>query len=143
MTLNLTQLVLDSIAILREPTDETDFGCAKFWHAPTRVRATTVMKIGKARSLVPVPGTSLAIATPRRAMLAVMCPMNRPNSESHRGWHGYFGFCQTPHVLTNLEAKIRPSARMRGSPAKVRLLRNDDMCGCRAMFCCSSSYSAG
>ena len=27
------------------------------------------------------------------------------------GWHGYFGFCQTPHVLTNLEAWIRRRLR--------------------------------
>jgi RNA-directed DNA polymerase len=27
------------------------------------------------------------------------------------GWHGYFGFCQTPRVLTNLEAWIRRRLR--------------------------------
>ena len=27
------------------------------------------------------------------------------------GWRGYFGFCQTPHVLTNLEAWIRRRLR--------------------------------
>ena len=26
------------------------------------------------------------------------------------GWSSYFGFCQTPRVLMNLEAWIRPSA---------------------------------
>ena len=29
-----------------------------------------------------------------------------------RGWRGYFGFCQTPRVLTNLEAWIRRRLRM-------------------------------
>ena len=29
-----------------------------------------------------------------------------------RGWKGYFGFCQTPVVLTNLEAWIRRRLRM-------------------------------
>ncbi|WP_352780636.1 group II intron maturase-specific domain-containing protein [Mesorhizobium sp. M0571] len=28
------------------------------------------------------------------------------------GWRGYFGFCQTPRVLTNLEAWIRRRLRM-------------------------------
>jgi len=28
-----------------------------------------------------------------------------------RGWRGYFGFCQTPRVLTNLEAWIRRRLR--------------------------------
>ncbi|WP_275190903.1 group II intron maturase-specific domain-containing protein [Bradyrhizobium sp. CSA112] len=28
------------------------------------------------------------------------------------GWLGYFGFCQTPRVLTNLEAWIRRRLRM-------------------------------
>ncbi len=28
------------------------------------------------------------------------------------GWRGYFGFCQTPRVLTNLEARIRRRLRM-------------------------------
>ena len=27
------------------------------------------------------------------------------------GWRGYFGFCQTPRVLTNLEAWIRRRLR--------------------------------
>jgi hypothetical protein len=27
------------------------------------------------------------------------------------GWRGYFGFCQTPRVLTNLEAWIRRRIR--------------------------------
>ena len=30
------------------------------------------------------------------------------------GWRGYFGFCQTPRVLTNLEAWIR--RRLRSYP---------------------------
>ena len=28
------------------------------------------------------------------------------------GWRGYFGFCQTPRVLTNLEAWIRRRLRL-------------------------------
>ena len=28
------------------------------------------------------------------------------------GWRGYFGFCQTPRVLTNLDARIRRRLRM-------------------------------
>ncbi len=28
------------------------------------------------------------------------------------GWRGYFGFCQTPRVLTKLEARIRRRLRM-------------------------------
>ncbi len=28
------------------------------------------------------------------------------------GWRGYFGFCQTPRVLTHLEARIRRRLRM-------------------------------
>jgi hypothetical protein len=28
------------------------------------------------------------------------------------GWRGYFGFCQTPRVLTNLEALIRRRLRL-------------------------------
>src|SRR5271157_3474496 len=28
------------------------------------------------------------------------------------GWRGYFGFCQTPRVLTNLEAWIRRGLRL-------------------------------
>jgi RNA-directed DNA polymerase len=28
------------------------------------------------------------------------------------GWRGYFGFCQTPQVLTNLEARIRRRLRL-------------------------------
>lgn len=28
------------------------------------------------------------------------------------GWRGYFGFCQTPRVLTNLEAWIRRRLRI-------------------------------
>jgi Group II intron, maturase-specific domain len=29
------------------------------------------------------------------------------------GWRGYFGFCQTPRVLTNLQAWIQPNTRLR------------------------------
>jgi RNA-directed DNA polymerase len=28
-----------------------------------------------------------------------------------QGWHGYFGFCQTPSVLTHLDARIRRRLR--------------------------------
>jgi RNA-directed DNA polymerase len=55
------------------------------------------------------------------------------------GWRGYFGFCQTPRVLTNLEAWIRRRLRsylwrqpvrrrgfwrMSGHPAVQQALRN-------------------
>ena len=45
------------------------------------------------------------------------------------GWRGYFGFCQTPRVLTNLEAWIRRRLRMylwrqwRNGPNRFRELR--------------------
>jgi RNA-directed DNA polymerase len=39
------------------------------------------------------------------------------------GWRGYFGFCQTPRVLTNLEAWIRRGFRLylvgNGEPGKT------------------------
>jgi RNA-directed DNA polymerase len=45
------------------------------------------------------------------------------------GWRGYFGFCQTPRVLTNLEARIRRRLRMylwwqwQNGPNRFRELR--------------------
>ncbi len=45
------------------------------------------------------------------------------------GWRGYFGFCQTPLVLTNLEARIRRRLRMylwrqwQNGPNRFRELR--------------------
>jgi len=46
-----------------------------------------------------------------------------------RGWRGYFGFCQTPRVLTNLEAWIRRRLRLylwrqwRNGPNRFKELR--------------------
>jgi RNA-directed DNA polymerase len=40
--------------------------------------------------------------------LALWYALNRPYLI---GWRGYFGFCQTPRVLTNLEAWIRRRLR--------------------------------
>jgi RNA-directed DNA polymerase len=45
------------------------------------------------------------------------------------GWRGYFGFCQTPRVLTNLDARIRRRLRMyiwrqwRNGPNRFKELR--------------------
>jgi Group II intron, maturase-specific domain len=52
---------------------------------------------------------------PRLPSSDVRCPDCTPLKELKPyivGWRGYFGFCQTPRVLTNLEAWIRRRLRL-------------------------------
>ncbi len=48
-----------------------------------------------------------------RRTLGVSIPqMIEPLAQYLTGWRGYFGFCQTPSVLSNLDARIRRRLRM-------------------------------
>ena len=54
-------------------------------------------------------GGTICAASLRHARLAVS--RTEELTPYLRGWRGYFGFCQTPRVLTNLEAWIRRRLR--------------------------------
>ncbi len=48
----------------------------------------------------------------RRTLGMSLAQLIEPLARYLRGWRGYFGFCQTPRVLSNLDAWIRRRLRM-------------------------------
>jgi len=48
----------------------------------------------------------------RRTLGLSLVKLIEPLAQYLRGWRGYFGFCQTPRVLSNLDAWIRRRLRM-------------------------------
>jgi RNA-directed DNA polymerase len=48
----------------------------------------------------------------RRTLGVSLAKLIEPLARYLRGWRGYFGFCQTPRVLSNLDAWIRRRLRM-------------------------------